>query len=86
MELSEELKAKLETVSSVEEAVEILKENGIEITAAEIEAAMNEPEGELDETALDDVAGGVNLKMVALKIGNAVGKLVGTVAHTVKYK
>lgn len=63
MELSEELKAKLEAVGSVEEAVALLNENGIDITEEELNAAMKDAEGELDETALDDVAGGFGVAL-----------------------
>ena len=48
----------LEKTSSPEEASALFAQHGIQITPEELLAAVEQPEGELDETALDDVAGG----------------------------
>lgn len=48
----------LEKASSPEEASALFAQHGIQITPEELLAAVAQPEGELDETALDDVAGG----------------------------
>ena len=58
MELSETLKAKLDKAQSAEEVIRICAEEGIEVTMEQLmepEAPMN---AELDEEALDNVAGG----------------------------
>lgn len=48
----------LEKTSSPEEASNLFAQHGIQITPEELLAAVAQPEGELDETTLDDVAGG----------------------------
>ena len=58
MELSETLKAKLDRAQSPEEVIRICAEEGIQITMEQLmepEAPLN---AELDEEALDNVAGG----------------------------
>lgn len=59
----EEFLQKLGETESFEDVAELFTEQGVEITAEELKAAMaDEPEGELDEAALSEVAGGVSLK------------------------
>lgn len=53
---NEEFMAQLREVTNIEEAVKLLAEKGIQVTAAELAAATGD--GELDETSLDNVAGG----------------------------
>ena len=48
----------LEKTGSPEDASALFAQHGIQITPEELLAAVAQPEGELDETALDDVAGG----------------------------
>lgn len=58
-EISEELIRKAQECKSPEELVQLAKENGIEITAEEAEAFLEETEDvELDAEALDEAAGG----------------------------
>lgn len=58
----EEFLQKLGETESFEDVAELFTEQGVEITAEELKAAMaDEPEGELDEAALSEVAGGVSL-------------------------
>lgn len=61
----EEFLQKLGETESFEDVAELFTEQGVEITAEELKAAMaDEPEGELDEAALSEVAGGISLKYV----------------------
>lgn len=54
-----EAKARLEKTANFDEAVAILKEYGVEITAEELKScAMGETDGELSAESLDQVAGG----------------------------
>lgn len=48
----------LEKTSSPEEASALFAQHGIQITPEELLAAVAQPEGELDEKNLDEVAGG----------------------------
>ena len=48
----------LEKTSSPEEASALFAQHGIQITPEELLAAVEQPEGELDEKNLDEVAGG----------------------------
>lgn len=49
----------LEKTSSPEEASALFAQHGIQITPEELLAAVEQPEGELDEKNLDEVAGGI---------------------------
>lgn len=49
---------KLSQAQTPEEAVALFHAAGVEMTEAQLRALLNEPEGELDESALEDVAGG----------------------------
>ena len=49
----------LSKTTSAEEASALLAQHGIQITPDELLAAPTPPEGELDENALDGVAGGL---------------------------
>lgn len=49
----------LEKTNSPEEASALFAQHGIQITPEELLAAVAQPEGELDEKNLDEVAGGV---------------------------
>ena len=59
---NEEIRLQLENTEKIEEIVDILKQNGIEISVEEVTNAINQgavsESCELDENALDDVAGG----------------------------
>lgn len=59
---NEEVRLQLENTERIEEIVAILKQNGIEVSLAEITVAVNQGASsescELDEGALDEVAGG----------------------------
>ena len=66
---TEKLAKQLETCQSNEETLKVLAENGIEVTAEEMNEVMNqlqpqETTGELDENALEDVAGGILLPRI----------------------
>lgn len=49
----------LEKTGSPEEASALFAQHGIQITPEELLAAVAQPEGELDEKNLDEVAGGI---------------------------
>ncbi len=66
---TEKLAKQLESCKSNEDTLKVLAENGIEITAEEMNEVMNqlqpqETTGELDENALEDVAGGILLPRI----------------------
>lgn len=48
----------IKNVTSAEELTELLCSKGIDVTVDQIKAAMAEADGELDENALDSIAGG----------------------------
>lgn len=56
----EKLEQELTQAASIEEMQEILKANGVEMTAAEMQKILDEatPQGELTDEDLDTVAGG----------------------------
>ena len=58
---NEEVRLQLENTEQIEEIAVILKQNGIDISAEEISGAVNQGASEsyeLDESTLDEVAGG----------------------------
>ena len=59
---NEDVRLQLENTEQVEEIVDILKQNGIDVSVEEISGAVNQgaadESSELDESALDAVAGG----------------------------
>lgn len=56
---NEEFTAKLEKARDLDEVLAMIRERGIEITTEEITSAYKKlNDGELDENALEDVAGG----------------------------
>ena len=57
--ITEEMSKKLDAAETVEEALAILKENGIETTEEELSAMLREQDGELTDENLENVAGGV---------------------------
>lgn len=57
-EISDELKAKLEGVSTPEEIVKACQEEGIDITLEQLREAMHAEPVELDEDMLENVSGG----------------------------
>ena len=63
----------LEKVESLAEAVKLLKSKGLEVTEEELKAAIDAPEGELDENALKDVAGGASLPSWLRRISRILG-------------
>lgn len=64
----QDLVSRLETAESSQEVSELLAEKGVQITAEQIDTFMAEElngaemEGELDEAALENVAGGFKLR------------------------
>lgn len=77
MELSEELISKIESCTDVTEVVAVLNGAGYDFTAEDVEAALAEFNGELDENALDDVAGGLSVPVTTgARLGVAVLKYV----------
>ncbi len=66
----EEFMNKFLATQSAEEAVKLFAENGVEITAEELTAAINaaaeQKEGELEAEELDNVAGGISWVTVGL--------------------
>ena len=57
-EISEELQAKLEQAQSVAEIAELLRAEGYDVTEEQLLELAKAEEGELNEDALDEVAGG----------------------------
>lgn len=50
---------KLEQVQSMEEALALFRSEGVTVTAEELRAVLTQAEGELDESQMEDVAGGM---------------------------
>jgi len=57
----QELKNRIENAESLAEVVEIFREKGIEVTEAQLEAAMKDTSDEISESDLQNVAGGIKL-------------------------
>ena len=58
-EIPERLEEKLKNVESLEETIQACAEEGITVTKEQLEAVLSpEPDGELNEEALDNVSGG----------------------------
>ena len=76
----EAFEQEMTAVNSVEEMQKLLSKYGVEMSAEEIESLAqdaNKVEGELNEDALDDVAGGVSFSpWVTRKVAEAATKLV----------
>lgn len=51
----------INAAASLEEVATLLKAKGADVTAQGLKSAMNAEEGELDEDALDAVAGGLSI-------------------------
>lgn len=82
---NEEIGKRIKNAASVDEVVGILAENGINVTADELkeivvplDAALNGEE--LDEAALEAVAGGVNW----WKVGKLVVTIIGAICDFFK--
>ena len=65
---NEKLTKALEACQSKEEVLKVLAENGIEITAEELDKLIKtaQSDGELDEGALENVAGGAGITTATL--------------------
>lgn len=64
-ELSKAAEAQLEAAETLDEVVRILAEEGTEITKEELITALDAADGELNEDALERVAGGgVSLRLM----------------------
>lgn len=58
--IQERLEEKLKNAASLDEAIQACAEEGITVTKEQLEAVLSpDPEGELNEEALDNVSGGV---------------------------
>lgn len=58
--ITKELEEKIANAANLDEVIKACKAEGIEITKEQLEVALAQQEaGELDENALDDVAGGL---------------------------
>ena len=82
---NEEVGKRIKNAASVDEVIEILAENGINVTADELKeiavplnAALNGEE--LDEAALEAVAGGVNW----WKVGKFLCTVIGAICDLCK--
>lgn len=61
--------------ASAEEASALLAQHGIQITPDELLAALTPPEGELNESELDGVAGGCGWCVILRRIGELLGPI-----------
>lgn len=63
--ISKELEAKLQNAETLEDVQKVFAEEGIEVTMEQLEAELAKAKnGELDENALDNVAGGTILPVI----------------------
>jgi len=79
---SEEIAKKFEKISSVDEAVNILKEYGVETTEEELTAMFPKEEGELTDDNLENVSGGfmliATLPLAAYALWKTIKKIKGS--------
>ena len=61
--------------ASAEEASALFAQHGIQITPEDLTAALAQPEGELNEDALDGVAGGCGWCVILRRIGELLGPI-----------
>lgn len=61
--------------ASAEEASALFAQHGIQITPEDLTAALAQPKGELDENALDGVAGGCGWCDILRRIGELLGPI-----------
>ena len=61
--------------ASAEEASALFAQHGIQITPEELIAALTPPEGELNESELDGVAGGCGWGVILRRIGELLGPI-----------
>lgn len=61
--------------ASAEEASALFAQHGIQITPEELIAALAQPEGELNESELDGVAGGCGWCVILRRIGELLGPI-----------
>ncbi len=75
---NQEFVEKIEQAKDNAEIVKLFADNGIEVSEQDIEEvkAMGKNDGELDETALDEVAGGKLIKGPIYWLGYLFGRLV----------
>lgn len=83
MEINDELKQKLEDAETLTEMVAILRDAGFDCTEEQLKAVLDQTEGEMDERALDEVAGGCLraiwdwIRGCAKKNGEKIGRDMG---------
>ncbi len=76
----ESFNAKLSEAQDLKEVVSLLAEYGIETTEEQLKAALPK-EGELEETELENVAGGSFIGWVAYRIGYTIGRSIRGGGH-----
>ena len=84
--ITQELEEKIANAVNLEEVIQACKAEGIEITKEQLEAVYARQGGELDENALDNVAGGVIIPITPPMPSKIVVKLVKTVLDLIKNK
>lgn len=73
--ISKELEAKLQNAETLEDFIKACAEEGIEVTEEQLEAELKAQEsGELNENALDNVAGGSIWPWAAIGLGYLYGR------------
>lgn len=76
----ESFNEKLNEAQDLKEVVRLLGEHGIETTEEQLKAAFPK-EGELEETELENVAGGSLIGWVAYRIGYTLGRSIRGGGH-----
>lgn len=69
----------IENAKDLAEVAALFQAKGVEVTEEDLKAALTAEDGELDEAALEDVAGGINLKKTLQKVKKFLRVLGGPV-------
>ena len=81
--ITPELEEKIKSAETLEDLVKVCAEAGVEVTKEQLEAELAKAESdELDENALDDVAGGVSVLRLALGAAVVIWRKVYTVKRS----
>lgn len=67
----------IENAKDLTEVAALFRTQGVEVTKEQLEALLTSEEGELDETALDNVAGGGIGKIISQLVKNLLKKSSG---------
>ena len=82
----EDFVRKIENVKDIDEAAELFREQGVEVTADDLRQAIAQTGEELSEDSLDTVAGGVLLPRAGYELGKKIAKWLLDKASKVNWR